>query len=77
MDYGDGKRRFIDDSRWWQCMDIGGSALPSTPRYGVSRRPEAFLIGPDGRFIAGRIPAKELRREVAKAIGHVPFQSDG
>ena len=32
VDYGDGKRRFIDDSRWWQCMDIGGPTLPSAPR---------------------------------------------
>jgi hypothetical protein len=47
VDYGDGKRRFIDDSRWWQCMDIG-PALPSAPRYGVGRRPETFLIEPDG-----------------------------
>ena len=36
VDYGDGERRFIDDSRWWQCMGIGigigGPALPSAPR---------------------------------------------
>ena len=69
VDYEDGKPRFIDDSRWWQCMDIGGPALPSAPRYGVGRRPEAFLIGPDGRFIAVRIPVQELRREVGKAVG--------
>jgi hypothetical protein len=69
VDYGDGKRRFIDDSRWWQCMDIGGFALPSAPRYGVGRKPEAFLIDPDGRFVAVRIPSDALRREVAKALG--------
>jgi hypothetical protein len=27
------------------------------------------LIDPDGRLVAVRIPAKELRREVAKAVG--------
>ncbi len=69
VDYGKGKRRYIDDSRWWQCMDIGGPALPSTPRFGMGRKPEAFLIGPDGRFVAVRIPAQELRQEVAKAVG--------
>jgi hypothetical protein len=68
-DYGDGKRRLIDDSRWWQCMDIGGPASPSAPRYGVGRRPEAFLIDPDGPFVAVRIALQELRREVAKAVG--------
>jgi hypothetical protein len=72
VDYGDGKRRFIDDSRWWQCMDIAGPALPSAPRYGVGRMPEAFLIGPDGRFVAVRIPPEALRREVAKALGRAP-----
>jgi hypothetical protein len=69
VDYGNGKRRYIDDSRWWQCMDIGGPALPSAPRYGVDGKPETFLIGPDGRFIAVRIPPEELRRQVAKAVG--------
>ena len=69
VDYGRGKRRYIDDSRWWQCMDIGGPALPTTPRFGVGHKPEAFLIGPDGRFVAVRIPVQEMRREVAKAFG--------
>ena len=72
VDYGNGKCRYIDDSRWWQCTDIGGSALPSAPRYGVGRKPEAFLIGPDRRFVAVRIPPPELRREVAKAVGRAP-----
>ena len=72
VDYGDGERRFIDDSRWWQCMDIGGPALPSAPRFGAGYKPETFLIDPDCRFVAVRIPAKELRREVAKAVGQAP-----
>jgi hypothetical protein len=77
VDYGDGKRRFIDDSRWWQCMDIGGPALPSAPRYGVGHKPETFLIDPDGRFVAVRIPAKELRWEVAKVIGRAASRTGG
>jgi len=72
VDYGDAKRRFIDDSRWWQCTDIGGPAIPSAPRYGVGRKPETFLIGPDGRFVAVRIPLQDLRREVARAVGQAP-----
>jgi hypothetical protein len=40
VDYGDGKRRFIDDSRWWQCMGIAGPSLPSAPRFGVRREPQ-------------------------------------
>jgi hypothetical protein len=50
VDYGAEERRFIDDSRWWQCMGIGigGPALPSAPRYGVGHKPETFLIDPDG-----------------------------
>jgi hypothetical protein len=68
VDYGDGERRFIDDSRWWQCTDTPSPALPSAPRYGVGRKPDAFLIDPEGRFVAVRIPPQELRREVAKAI---------
>ena len=69
VDYGHGRRRYINDSCWWQCMDIGGPASPSTPRFGVRRKPEAFLIGPDGRFVAVRISAQELRRGIAKAVG--------
>ena len=72
MDYGDGKTRFIDDRRWWQCTDIAGPALPSAPRYGVNRKREAFLIGPDRRFVAVRIPPEDLRREVARAFGRAP-----
>jgi hypothetical protein len=69
VDYGDGERRLVDDSRWWQCTGAASSALPSAPRYGVGRKPEAFLIGPDGRFVGVRIPPKDLRREVEKAVG--------
>ena len=32
--------------------------------YDVKRDPEAFLIGPDGRFLAVYVTHKELRTEV-------------
>ncbi len=73
VDYGDGRRRFIDDSRWWQCTDITpGDVISTSPRYGVSRLPASFLLGPDGRLLAVRIPPEELRGEVAKALAHDP-----
>lgn len=66
---GKGKHRLIDDSRWWQCMGIAGvNALPTAPRFGVRRVPRLFLIGPDGRFAAVRIPEAMLREEIRKAL---------
>jgi hypothetical protein len=69
VDYGDGKRRFIDDSRWWNAAELLASFVPTSPRFGVARYPDAFLIGPDGRFLAVRISNNGLRDEVSKAIG--------
>ncbi len=69
VDYGDGRRRFIDDSRWWQCTGIGGGpALPAAPRFGVTRQPQLFLIDRHGRFAAVRIPEEKLRAEIQKAL---------
>jgi hypothetical protein len=69
VDYGDGRRRFIDDSRWWQCTGIaGGPALPAAPRFGVTRQPQLFLIDRQGRFAAVRIPEEKLREEIQKAL---------
>jgi hypothetical protein len=69
VDYGDGRRRFIDDSRWWQCTGIAGvTALPAAPRFGVTRQPQLFLIDRHGRFAAVRIPEEKLRGEIQKAL---------
>jgi hypothetical protein len=69
VDYGDGRRRFIDDSRWWQCTGIAGVfALPAAPRFGVTRQPQLFLIDRHGRFAAVRIPEEKLRGEIQKAL---------
>jgi hypothetical protein len=69
VDYGDGRRRFIDDSRWWQCTGIAGVfALPAAARFGVTRQPQLFLIDRQGRFAAVRIPEEKLRGEIQKAL---------
>ena len=67
VDYGDGRRRFIDDSRWWGCTELLLDE-PTSRRYGVDRYPEVFLIGPDGKLLAADIPDKEVRETVAKAL---------
>jgi RNA polymerase sigma factor (sigma-70 family) len=67
VDYGDGRRRFIDDSRWWGCTEVGLDE-PTSRRYGVDRYPESFLIGADGKLAAVSIPHKNLREAVAKSL---------
>lgn len=67
VDYGDGKRRFIDDSKWWQCIEVPVEE-PSSRRYAVDRDATAFLIGPDGRLIAAHVRTEMLRGEVAKLL---------
>ena len=67
VDYGDGRRRFIDDSRWWGCTEVLLDE-PTSRRYGVDHYPESFLIGPDGKLLVADIPDKEVRETVAKAL---------
>lgn len=70
-DYGDsdgrGPVRFYSDSKWVNTFQ-GGSDFVSTKAYGVERLPEAFLIGPDRRFLAVRIPVDELGKVIAEAL---------
>jgi hypothetical protein len=54
-----------------------GRPVPPLPAYGPDGNVviEDHLRGkidPDARFVAVRIPAKELRRDVAKAVGRAP-----
>jgi hypothetical protein len=67
VDYGDGRRRFIDDSRWWGCTEVALDQ-PTSRRYRVNRYPESFLMGADGKLAAVSIPAEELREAVTKAL---------
>jgi hypothetical protein len=61
VDYGDGQRRFIDDSKWWNYAQDAGVQVVSSRRYGVRTYPEAFLVAPDGKLLAVRIPVPKLR----------------
>src|SRR5262245_39539475 len=72
VDFGDGPRRFMDDDRWWNVFQNHGVAEPSSRRYGVTTGPAAFLIGPDGRLLAVRIPAGEIRERVAAVLKQPP-----
>ena len=42
--------------------------LTTTGRYGVTELPAAYLIGPDGRLSAARIPPDRLRETIAAAL---------
>jgi len=68
VDYGDGERSFQDDSKWWNVFQDSRVEKPTSHRYGVTKLPESFLIGPDGRLLAVRIPEMELRRKVEVAL---------
>src|SRR5262249_847966 len=68
VDYGDGKMtRFMDDPQWWNCVEVSVEDPPSR-RYGVTAGWESFLVGPDGKVLAVRVPVKELRDKVAKVL---------
>ena len=72
VDYGDRDRRgpfhFYMDHKWVNAAQEV-SNVKSTAAYGVGRLPEAFLIGPDKRLRAIRIPVDEMKAVVAKALG--------
>jgi cytochrome oxidase Cu insertion factor (SCO1/SenC/PrrC family) len=67
VEYGDGRRRFIDDSKWWGCTEIQIDELASR-YYGVDHYPESFLIGADGKLAAADVPDKEVRETAARAL---------
>ncbi len=66
--YGDQNRpgtfRFYEDHKWVNTFQ-GGSDFVSQEAYGVKHLPEAFLIDPDGRLRAVRIPNDKLGEVVA------------
>jgi hypothetical protein len=72
VNYGDGKRRFLDDSKWWNAALLSEAKLPTTRAYGVTGAPEYFLIAPDGRLAAVDIPPKDIRKVVAEALRRKP-----
>lgn len=69
--YGDRDRsgpfRFREDHKWLNAIQ-DDSHFVSSRAYGVGRLPEAFLIGPDRRLVAVRIPVNDLGTVVAGAL---------
>jgi len=59
--------RRINDRVWWQLTQAasGGNCAET---FAVSHTPVAFLIQPDGRFLATDIPTAKLRKVVANAL---------
>ena len=60
VDYGDGKREFVSDPRWWNVIEERRE--PSgTSAFGGVVLPEYHLIRPDGTLGAVSVPADELK----------------
>jgi hypothetical protein len=68
---GDVDRRgpfhFYEDHKWVNAMQ-DDSNFNSADAYRVKRLPEAYLIGPDKRLRAVRIPVDKLREVVRTAL---------
>jgi hypothetical protein len=75
VDYGDRDRRgpfpFYCDPKWVNTFQ-DDSHFVSSAAYGVERLPGAFLIGPDRRLRAVRIPVDTLGGVVAEALKTAP-----
>lgn len=75
VQYGDRDRpgpfRFFEDHKWVNTFQDDTHFVTSTA-YGVERLPEAFLIGPDRKIRAVRIPVEKLSDVVAEALKGTP-----
>ena len=72
VDYGEDRGRFYFymDNTWWHASEASHD-YDTADAYGVAGRSKAFLVGPDGRFLAARLDDDELRGTVASALkGH-------
>jgi len=69
VDFGSGPRNFYDEDKWWQLTQAGLNAKAhSAPKVGVVNTPAIFLIGPDNRLIAVRIPRDKLSTTIGAAL---------
>lgn len=68
VDYGDGRRRFLDDPRWWNVSEYTERISPSKT-YGITDLPEYDVIGADGRLVALNVAPDELRTVLDRALG--------
>jgi peroxiredoxin len=57
------------DLDWPQAMLGDWSATDLPDRYGICRIPSSFLVGPDGRIVAGDRRGPTVRGAVAQALG--------
>jgi hypothetical protein len=66
VDYGDGERRFIDDSKWWNVTEVSAGKRQSATAYGVTAFPAFFILKSDGTLGGVRVPAGDLKAVVQK-----------
>jgi hypothetical protein len=75
VDYGDKDRagtfRFFEDHKWVNAFQ-NDAHFVTTRAYGVDHLPEAFLIAPDRRLKAVRIPVDKLNEVVGKTLKKTP-----
>jgi alkyl hydroperoxide reductase subunit AhpC len=78
VDYGDRDRpgggsrfTFYMDHKWVNAFQETAN-FSTTKAYGVKRVPEAFLIGPDRRLRAIKIPTDKMGAVVAEALKDAP-----
>jgi hypothetical protein len=68
VDYGDGKRRFIDDSRWWNTAEDPSVRRVASRAYRVERSPEYHVISPGGVLAGSRVAEDKLTPTIDKAL---------
>lgn len=61
-------RAFSSDARWWQ-MFHGPAVEGQQNPHPAGALPQSYLIGPDSRLLAVRVPDEKLRDVLSKAIG--------
>jgi hypothetical protein len=59
VDYGDGKRAFVSDPRWWNVIEVR-SEPSGTSAFGDAALPEYHVIRRDGVLAALNVPPGEL-----------------
>lgn len=63
VNYGDGERRFIDDSRWWNVTEVSARRT-SAKAFGVSAYPDFFVLIADGTVGGAHVPPARLKATV-------------
>jgi hypothetical protein len=66
VNYGDGARRFIDDAKWWNVVEVSSVRRASATAYGVAAYPEYFILKADGTVGGARVPPTQLKATIEK-----------